>query len=248
MYASELIYNKPISYNDILFYPVKMEHVLRLQTLQQSFIVRKNSVFRDKKIIKMSYLQFLIFAAGNTELEEEYDIKYLSCFFFMALELIALCCPESSVTYSQYSGQIYIDGKEITPEIFDNIRRIIILQNDIDFDIDEFINYDTELILRQAQNKTKKDDEAPDIEDYIDSLVIAMHTTEDRVMNMTVRKFWRYLKRYNLYEDYQICKTGECSGMVTFKEPIKHWMRSLEVEDKYKHLKADEGELRSKIG
>ena len=44
------------------------------------------------------------------------------------------------------------------------------------------------------------------------------------------------------------CTVGECSGMVSFKEPIKHWMVSLEEEDKYKHLKADENELRSKIG
>ena len=43
-------------------------------------------------------------------------------------------------------------------------------------------------------------------------------------------------------------RTGECSGMVSFKEPIKHWMVSLEEEDKYKELKTDENELRGKIG
>lgn len=36
--------------------------------------------------------------------------------------------------------------------------------------------------------------------------------------------------------------------MVSFKEPIKHWMISLEEEDKYRHLKADENELKGKIG
>lgn len=67
-------------------------------------------------------------------------------------------------------------------------------------------------------------------------------------MDMTIRKFWRYIRRYQLHEGYTIAKTGEFSGMVSFKEPIKHWMISLEDDDKYKHLKTDENELRGKVG
>lgn len=85
------------------------------------------------------------------------------------------------------------------------------------------------------------------LEDYIDSLVIAMNTTEERICHMTIRKFWRYIKRYQLHEHYTIAKTGECSGMISYKEPIKHWMTSLEEEDPYKHLKTDENELRGKV-
>ena len=127
-------------------------------------------------------------------------------------------------------------------------RHIIIIQNDIDFDIDEFLNYDTEQRLLKAKKDLNKNDDKASIEDYIDSLVIAMNTTEERIMNMTIRKFWRYIKRYQLHESYTIAKTGECSGMVSFKEPIKHWMVSLEEDDKYKELKTDENELRGKIG
>ena len=74
-----------------------------------------------------------------------------------------------------------------------------------------------------------------------------MNISEERVMHMTIRKFWRYIKRYQLHEGYTIAKTGECSGMVSFKEPIKHWMASLEVDDKYKNIKMDENELKSKV-
>ena len=38
------------------------------------------------------------------------------------------------------------------------------------------------------------------------------------------------------------------SGMVTFKEPLKHWMTSIETTGRYEDLKTDESELRSKIG
>lgn len=244
-----LIYNKPIKYDEhITLYPVTMNDIISFQLLSQSITVRKNSTFNDKKIIKMTYLDFLIYSAGNEELEQQYKIKDLSYFYFYAIQLLQLCCKEADIKINQQTAQIVINDETITSQIFDDLRRIIIIQNDIDFDIDEFLNYDTEQSLLKAQKTLSKNEYKANIEDYIDSLVIAMNTTEDVIMNMTIRKFWRYIKRYQLHESYTIAKTGECSGMVTFKEPIKHWMVSLEVDDKYKELKTDENELRGKIG
>ena len=227
---------------------VTMNDIVTFQALSQSITVRKNSTFHEKQIIKMTYLDFLLYCLGNEELEKQYKIIGLSQYFLYAIQLLQLCCKDAEIKLNQQTGQIIINGEVVTPQIFDDIRRIIIIQNDIDFDIDEFLNYDTEQRLLKAQKDLDKNKDKVNIEDYIDSLVIAMHTTEDRIMEMTIRKFWRYIKRYNLHESYTIMKTGECSGMVSFKEPIKHWMISLEEEDKYKHLKADEEEIRGKIG
>lgn len=244
-----LIYNKPVKYTEnIILYPVTMNDIVTFQALSQSITVRKNSTFHEKQIIKMTYLDFLLYCFGNEELEKQYKIIGLSQYFFHAIQLLQLCCKDAEIKLNQQTGQIIINGEVITPQIFDDLRRIIIIQNDIDFDIDEFLNYDTEQRLLKAQKDLDKDKDKANIEDYIDSLVIAMHTTEDRIMDMTIRKFWRYIKRYNLHENYTIMRTGECSGMVSFKEPIKHWMISLEEDDKYKHLKADENEIRGKIG
>lgn len=244
-----LIYNKPVKYTEnIILYPVTMNDIVTFQALSQSITVRKNSTFHEKQIIKMTYLDFLLYCLGNEELEKQYKIIGLSQYFFYTIQLLQLCCKDAEIKLNQQTGQIIINGEVITPQMFDDLRRIIIIQNDIDFDIDEFLNYDTEQRLLKAQKDLDKDKDKANIEDYIDSLVIAMHTTEDRIMNMTIRKFWRYIKRYNLHENYTIMRTGECSGMVSFKEPIKHWMISLEEDDKYKHLKADENEIRGKIG
>lgn len=243
-----LIYNKPFQYNDqIILNPVKMKDIVLFQMLLQSITVRKNSVFHRKDIIKMSYLEFLIFCFQNQELEQEYNINGLANFFLLAIELLKLCCEDIKVDIDQETGKLYINEILITPQIFDDLRRIIIIQNDIDFDIDEFLNHDTEKRLLKAQNDRNRSEEKANIEDYIDSLVIVMNTTEERIMNMTIRKFWRYIKRYQLHEGYTIAKTGECSGMVSFKEPIKHWMISLEENDKYKDLKTNEDSLKGKI-
>ena len=206
-----LIYNRPFQYSEnITLHPVTMKNIVTFQMLTPSITLRKDGIFHDKKIIKMTYWDFLIYCFGNEELEIKYQINGLSQYFLYAIQLLKLCC--------------------------------------IDFDIDEFLNYDTEQRLLKAENDLRKKQDKANIEDYIDSLTIAMNTTEDHIKNMTIRKFWRYIKRYQLHESYTIAKTGECSGMVSFKEPIKHWMISLEEEDKYNHLKTDENKLRGKIG
>lgn len=244
-----LIYNDPIKYNEhIILYPVTMKDIISFKMFSKSIIVRKNSTFHEKKIIKMTYLDFLLYSLGNQELEQQYKIVGLSQYFLYALQLLNLCCKDAEINLNQTTGQIIINDEIITPEIFDDLRRIIIIQNDIDFDIDEFLNFDTEQRLLKAQKDLNKNEEKANIEDYIDSLTIAMNITEESIKNMTIRKFWRYIKRYQLHEGYTIAKTGECSGMVSFKEPIKHWMISLDEDDKYKNLKTDENKLKGKMG
>lgn len=241
-----LIYNKPFIYdNHITLYPVTMNDIVLFQSLTKAITLRKNSIFHEKKIIKMTYYDFLIYSFGNDDLETQYNIPGLSTYFFLAYEMLKLCCKDGEVTVDQY---MKINGEIVTPKIFDDLRRIIIIQNDIDFDIDEFINYDTEQSLLRAANQQNSTKNKANIEDYIDSLVIAMHSNESDIMNMTIRKFWRYIKRYQLHESYTIAKTGECSGMVKFKETIPYWITSLDDDDKYKNLKTDENEIRSKVG
>lgn len=243
-----LMYSDPIVYNEnITLYPVTMKDILKFQLLSQSFTIRKNSTFREKKLIKMTYLDLLIYCFEKEEIEEQYKIHGLSHFYLFAFQLLMMCCKDAEIKFSTDNGYFIINGEIITPQIFDDLRRIIIIQNDIDFDIDEFLNYDTEQKLLNAKKKMDINKEPSNIEDYIDSLAVALKTTEQEIKNMTIRKFWRYFKRYRLHEQYTILKTGECSGLVKFKEPIKDWIISIEVTDKYADLKTDENELKGKI-
>ncbi len=52
------------------------------------------------------------------------------------MQLLQLCCQNQEVRLTQEG--LSINNEIITPEVFDDLRRIIIIQNDIDFDIDEF--------------------------------------------------------------------------------------------------------------
>lgn len=250
-FRQNLIFDTPIKYDDhITLYPVKMGNFLEFQMFQNAITVRKDSIFQRKEVIKMGYFDFIKQVALKAEKYQNSDLPFLSLYYSFILSMLPkICGEESRVEYNNHTLDLYINGELITNEIFDDMRRIIIIQNDIDFDIDEFMNIDTVKALEKAREfEAKKNKETSDIEDYIDSLVIELRTTNEYVMNLTVRKFWRYIKRVNKHEQYEACLNGQMSGMATFKESIEHWMTSIEVKDKYENLKTDEGELREKIG
>lgn len=248
--ASYLMYSKPIQFNEaITLYPITMDHVLEFQRYSRSLTFRKDSRFGVKEIIKMTYLEFLFYTAMNPDVNDLFeDTPDLSYYFAYALSVLGLVCVGQDIDFNNETGGIRINGYEINADEFDDIRRIIILQNGMNFDIDEFLNYETEKSLENAQKKISKNSDIVTTEDYIDALIVALHLSENEIQQMSIRKFWRIVKRQSFHETYTILKTGECSGMVKFKEPIKHWIRSIDEEDKYAHLKADEGELRNKIG
>ena len=245
-----LIYNKEIKYNEhITLYPIKMKDIITFQQYQIALTLRKDAIFQDKQIIKMGYLEFIKYACRNDELAQKYNMPLLPFYYDFIIGVLQLTCGEDvEIKYNTSTLDFSINDFLITDEVFDDIRKIIIIQNDIDFDIDEFMNIDTVKALEKAREfEAKKNKEKADIEDYIDSIIIGLKVTEDYVSNLTIRKFWRYIKRINKHEEYEACRSGQMSGMVTFKEPIQHWMTSIEVTDKYENLKTDEEELRSKI-
>ena len=197
----------------------------------------------------MGYLEFIKYACRNDELAQKYNMPLLPFYYDFIIGILQLTCGEDvEIKYNTSTLDFSINDFLITDEVFDDLRKIIIIQNDIDFDIDEFMNIDTVKALEKAREfEAKKNKEKADIEDYIDSMIIGLKVTEEYVSNLTIRKFWRYIKRINKHEEYEACRSGQMSGMVTFKEPIQHWMTSIEVTDKYENLKTDEEELRSKI-
>lgn len=241
-----LIYNMPIPYTkDLILHPIKMKDILDFNLTKSSILVRKNSTFPVKSIIKMSYLDFLFYCFNNTEFAIKYEMPMLTQYYLYAFRLMQLVFKDQDVIGNSITGGFTINNVEITGDQFDDIRRIIIIQNGIDFDIDEFIHYDTEKKLTSAQDTIEK--ESATIEDYIDSLCLEMHLSEHEIAEMSVRKFWRYIKRIKKRETFTIMKTAECGGMVTFKDPVEYWMTELDVNDKFENVKTDSQTIKQMV-
>ena len=250
-----LTFNKPVEYNSkIILYPVKMENIYEFNLYKNVLTIRKDALFPEKEIIKMEYFQFIKFLCMNFDFaqknKDKCDTKNYPFLYDYLINLLSIVCNDNKkIVFNTNTLDIYINGELLTNEIFEDLRRIIIIQNDIDFNPDEFINIDTLRSLEKAKAfENSKNDENQSIEDAVDSLVIALHLSEEYISNMSIRKFWRYIKRVNKFNDYQIYQTATASGMVTFKNPIKHWMSSIEIENKYANVTSSEEEIRSKLG
>lgn len=74
--------------------------------------------------------------------------------------------------------------------------------------------------LKKAQDAISGKDKAS-LEDYIDSVCVGMDLTEEKVKGLTIRKFWRYVKRINKRDIFNVMKSAESTGFVKFKEPVQ---------------------------
>ena len=101
--------------------------------------------------------------------------------------------------------------------------------------------------MQKAQDHLTKNEDTPSLEDYIDSICVALHYREDEVKDMTIRKFFRYIKRINKLDMFKAYKAAESSGMVKFKQPIQYWMNSIDKKDKYSDVKTDTDTIRKMI-
>lgn len=148
-----LLFNKEIKYNDkITLYPIKAKDILIFQQCQSALTLRKDSIFSEKEIIKMQYLDFIKYAYKNTELSQKYHIPILPLYYDFILQILQISCGEgAAVAYNQKTLDISVNDLLITNEIFDDLRQIIIAQNDIDFNINEFMNIDTVKALEKAR-------------------------------------------------------------------------------------------------
>lgn len=74
-----------------------------------------------------------------------------------------------------------------------------------------------------------------------------MDLTEEKVKGLTIRKFWRYVKRINKRDIFNVMKSAESTGFVKFKEPVQYWMTELDESDKFKDVKTDAMSLKKMI-
>lgn len=110
---------------------------------------------------------------------------------------------------------------------FDEIKNIILFQNIPDYD-DTYIDPKVEAALKEAEdfmhrNKSK----TASLEDQMVCVLISTALSTEQIHNLTIRKFTKILQRVDHKLHYEIYKTAECSGMVTFKDGVEHWLSEI---------------------
>lgn len=115
---------------------------------------------------------------------------------------------------------------------FDNIRELIMLQNDIK---SEHYDMKTENFLYKMKEKLKKarGTSDTDLEDLITVVAYSIGKTNEELYDMTIRRFNRVLQYALSKDDYYMYKQLELCGMIKMKSELPHWIRHYEPKGRF---------------
>lgn len=136
----------------------------------------------------------------------------------------------------------------ISSEEFDEMRQLIMLQNDIK---PQHFNAETEKLLYEMKIKlksTRKDNSYTTMEDLITIVSYSMHISNEEMENLTIRRFNRYLDIALSKDDYYMYKSLELSGAIKMKSEIPHWIKHYEPKGKFDDVLVDGENLLTSLG
>lgn len=133
-----------------------------------------------------------------------------------------------NVQKDEKTGREYfvIDGKNLSPDDFNAMRKYIMYQNLPDFKDDSFVHKAIrEDQKKRAELEAKKSGSAT-LEKKMVCLSAATSYTMEEIYGLTIRKFIQLMSAANDLIEYKIMKTAVSSGMVKLKDgqTIEHWI------------------------
>lgn len=254
-YSMELALDLPISIDGIVLYPIQLRNLIEYYSCSRIIKLEKAQI--DLKYIKMSYYNFLCHYITTLSKSENQADKTMSnsCIVFFAslfsLAIRATILPSFSYNEQEKKGEIKlyeIDNSKIadntqdvyksatkvttlTKENFDEIRAILIYQNEPNYIDYTQYSSDVQILIKQEEEKRRKKSKVT-MEDKIDSVMACTGWNTETISNLTIRRFERIFERLCKKMEYQITKTGVMSGLVSFKDntQLEHWTEEIKLD------------------
>lgn len=238
-YKTELAFNQPIDYRGIKVYPVPVSRMFDFYAVID--ILTYDPIhYPDAEIATLPRLNFFIEMGKRAQQAEPIDGNKITQEGLLWLKfqlVLAMTLRTNEITFydPEHPKRAVLNvNTEAEPvalnyKQFEELRIIILEQNAVQYS-DEFVHQS--VLERQAQDlmvANRSRQSPPDLEDLIDIAMLDLHKTEEEIMTMTIRKFKRLIARIELREQFRICKGGEMSGIVSFKEEIPSWTAGLNL-------------------
>jgi hypothetical protein len=242
-YSVFIVFDQPIPYRKLLFYPVLMKDYFHFHYYSQVLLVDKNTENSDA--IVMKDFEYLAIATNEQNV-------YLPLFY--QLMKVVLRRDDLKIDFvldeKDKKPAFKIDDEVYTWEDFNEIKVLISEQNNLelpDLEISKELRDEMEnqRKLRQKMSNNKM----CSLEDLMVCVHAATSISLNEIYEMTIRKFNKLVERTNELIDYKIYKTAATGGMVTFKDKNfpQHWMRDLETKDKFAGLAIGYEDAKNKI-
>lgn len=221
-------FDKPILWKGLKIYPILVEDWLYFSNYADILQLEKNDT-DSVEVIQMNYLKWLLIMAITNE-----EMKIMPKLY----KILELTFKAKNITFGFYDSEgnevdetqigvtnprITIDEVVINHRDFDELRSIIMFQNLPYYD-DTYINPSVKKAIEEYEKMKSKDIESPSFERQIVIVANERGMKEKEIYEMTYRKFNMALSELTNKLEYQINKSAEMGGMVTFKESIDHWI------------------------
>lgn len=245
------IWGLPQIYKEIKFYPILLVDVYIQELFYKIFQYPKNYI-PDKKILKMSYLKYLLYVVqGSIDINGSQITDGL-------LEFLKYITREDNIEYRYFylddnddffdglKVEIIINGKIFTEQDFDIIRGIVLQQNGLSIEYVEEFDPSLEKLLIYAHNGM----ENITFEDQIYVFATLNHISIDAIKNYTLYQFKKHFVRSVLFLDYTLYNPLEVSGQIkskTGEKIVKHYMEHMHEKSRYDGILIPQQELMAKI-
>lgn len=245
IYSDELLWGTPIDYKGVKLYPVSCADIIPFYRNVYPLLydpLRYNSLIST--LPRLYFLTDILNKQTDRQYFEQNSI--LVQLYFQLCNLLKLVMKEQKTDFINNNGKWYLqvitENGTVIPiraKDFENIRKIILYQNGVEFD-DTFVHED----IRQWINEQESADKAAPvtIEDKMEAYMLQMCDCDtEKFKTVSLRRFNRIVDKLISRENYNIKMTASMSGFVTFKEKIDHWIsvdRKNSIYSKYfKELK-----------
>lgn len=206
---------------DILIRPILVTDCERFVNCVESTLTLDKNYSGGVEVIKMSYLEYICCIIA----QDEYRLRLFKTLMKLSLGASDICIEEPNgkiVLGLKYEGSE--DIKYITSKEFEDIKKIILYQNIIDYD-DTEVHPDIKKIMEDYYRLSSDGNSRKvTMEEKVCMVANNGALRKKDVLEMTFREF---SIRFNLIIDeieYKINKTAELSGNVKFKDKIEHFI------------------------
>ena len=245
-YDYEITFDEVIRYKNLEFFPITVRNINDFFISSSCLSINKNKI-ADIEIIRMSYLDFLY---GLMASEDEAQGYAYCAMFFNIFKLSCGLLPNDIDFNFDKNKKVFltIKGEKYDKSDFDYIRKIILFQNQLDYD-DTYIDPELEKAINETEKILSKGIESPSLEKQITAIVASTGYKYEEIYDMPIRKFTILLRTVDSKLQYQIYKTASLHPYVEFKQEIEHWLYERkrnrldgkimgynELQDKMKHV------------
>lgn len=233
--ANSSLLGESVFYNGFRITPVKMANYRIFSYVIESFKLPKNRI-PDKKILKMSYLRYLIEEYQKTD---ELIISNFMLVFNLSLDDEQF--ENLKLVQSNIDGLYYltcISEKEsiiIDEYKFEELRLLMLKINGMS-DVDYSISKETEDLINKNRDDMRKmggNAQMVDIEDMIDSYHVVGKFSYSEIAEEPIYKFFKNIKRLLLVDNWTIYRPLELSGKIKIKHKVEHWLSHVKEDRSY---------------